>query len=344
VGEGGGRGASQNAAPQPPARPRRHGGDRCGGTRRAARAAGGPYVLGLCSPQLGLLLRRAVRRRLQRWGLICPGRGFEPRLAVAELLLESSQALRCRGLQSIPGGGGDVASFYWERLPILVRGNRLRVADCLRIDLHLQGRMMVSAKLDSKELAPSEALILVWFHVILAGSGESFAQADPMSVAAEHEGISLRRGLLGFGRAWLRLAAAGSSAQGLGGGGHLDSVAGWGAVAELAGHSEFCDLAAKLRPHFLAAFGGCRTPSAATLFASSLLPSLDLSSAASSLGDPLWLDTSSPEFGRMAEVGQIARAALVHDFAQVPLTRRSYIQAVQIDRWLADVMDACIVE
>eukprot|EP00443_Scrippsiella_acuminata_P048686 CAMPEP_0115181808 /NCGR_PEP_ID=MMETSP0270-20121206/7620_1 /TAXON_ID=71861 /ORGANISM="Scrippsiella trochoidea, Strain CCMP3099" /LENGTH=483 /DNA_ID=CAMNT_0002594839 /DNA_START=87 /DNA_END=1538 /DNA_ORIENTATION=+ len=297
-----------------------------------------------------------VRCMLQRWGL-CKVPDFEPRRAVGELLLESMEVLHYRGQRGIPGGG-DIATFCWEQLPMITQNGGLREARRLSIDVHLQGRMMVFATLDGQELKPSEALILVWFNMTLGGYTDLLASADLKAYMSRHVDASVSPSRVAlakvvrnlFGSAdWRSRLTVGftldlgkSVALGLDGG---FTRRRWHAAAELAGHSELCDLVAKLRPLFLAAFSdNGASDGAEALFASMILRSLGHAATERSLSDPMWLDAASREFGCMADMGRLARAACFNDFGQLPLTREAYAQAARIDAWLIGVLDTCVVE
>ena len=73
------------------------------------------------------------------------------------------------------------------------------------------------------------------------------------------------------------------------------------------------------------------------------------------LVDPLWLDVDNPRFGKMAEVGRVAKAGFVSDVPGLyfhkrfkgsghPCYESVYEKAGKINKTLADHMDTCITK
>ena len=73
------------------------------------------------------------------------------------------------------------------------------------------------------------------------------------------------------------------------------------------------------------------------------------------LEDPLWLDVTHPEYGKMAELGRIVKVGFVGDLpgllfhkrykeSKHPFYEKVYAEAVKLNPKLADCMDTCIVK
>ena len=91
------------------------------------------------------------------------------------------------------------------------------------------------------------------------------------------------------------------------------------------------------------------------MFVGTVMHSLDHTRMDWNLEDVLWLDTSHPEYGKMAEMGRIVKVGFVKDLpgllfhkrykgANHPFYDKIYQEAAKINLKLADNMDTCIVK
>merc|ERR1712241_892869 len=88
-------------------------------------------------------------------------------------------------------------------------------------------------------------------------------------------------------------------------------------IHDLAKYSDFVKFVIKLRPMFMSefekyklCFPGCNGES---LFVGTVLHSLDHTLMEINMADPLWLDTTDPKYGLMAELGQVVRVGFIPD-------------------------------
>jgi len=91
------------------------------------------------------------------------------------------------------------------------------------------------------------------------------------------------------------------------------------------------------------------------LFVGTVMHSLEHSHMDWNLEDVLWLDTSNPEYGKMAEMGRIVKVGFVPDLpgllfhkrykgSKHPFYDKIYREAAKINLKLADNMDTCVVK
>ena len=162
-----------------------------------------------------------------------------------------------------------VASFLFLNFPIVDIDGKFKVADYLSVEIDLQSNKMVSCTLDDKSLNASEALILLWYNT---------------TSSAQHVKIHA------YGNRWNM---------------HPN-------ITELMRNSELVGFIIKTRWIFHHEFSKYSHLfpgiNAKGLFAATVLHSLDLTFMEhNDLEDPLWLDVNDPRFGKMAELGRIAR-------------------------------------
>ena len=52
--------------------------------------------------------------------------------------------------------------------PYVDINGKMQIADLLAVDIDLETKKMVKCKMDGENLAPSEALVLLWYNTMLA--------------------------------------------------------------------------------------------------------------------------------------------------------------------------------
>lgn len=126
--------------------------------------------IGLCGMFLwvkGSIVLR-VRAKLYDWGIIKP-KPFDPAEVVGRLCLEGSMAIHYHEMKAttLPDGSTQcIAGFYFPNFPIVTRHSTVEIKDIFAVEIDLETRCMTKAKLDDRELAPDEALILCWFNTV----------------------------------------------------------------------------------------------------------------------------------------------------------------------------------
>ena len=55
-----------------------------------------------------------------------------------------------------------------RRLSLVDSNGKMQIADLLAVDIDLETKKMVKCKMDGENLAPSEALVLLWYNTMLA--------------------------------------------------------------------------------------------------------------------------------------------------------------------------------
>lgn len=101
-----------------------------------------------------------ARKILFKLGLIHPKCDYEA--LVATMCLEQTQAIHYYGRK------GNIAGFYFADFPWVDSNCDAQIADLFAVEIDLETKRFVSAKMDSEILNAEEALILLWYNTIAA--------------------------------------------------------------------------------------------------------------------------------------------------------------------------------
>merc|ERR1739844_117319 len=108
-----------------------------------------------------------IRDYLVRKGLMKPA-PCDYEALCATLLLEQTQAVHYYAKTKKGSKLGNVAGFFFPDFPYVDNDCNYRVADIFAVDIDLDTKRFVKAKLDNEDLTASETLILLWFNTIAA--------------------------------------------------------------------------------------------------------------------------------------------------------------------------------
>lgn len=277
---------------------------------------------------------------------------------------------------------GNVAGFFFADFPYVDNNLDYQVANLFAVDIDLDTKKFVKAKLDDMDLTASDTLILLWFnsfatqHVKLhamanwgTNSHMSLDETNPFlrrnSVVTSiynyfgYTSFSTffdtweKQGLLSKG--WSEKAGFIKCVNH----GVKDGIGQHGNIIDLVPYSRFVSFVVKVRSIFMDQFAKYKHLfpgiDGEALFVGTILHSLDHTLMEWNLPDPLWLDIDNPKFGKMAELGRIVRVGFVQDVPFLYFNRRFkgsdhpfykavYEKAVKIDKGLADMMDTCIIK
>jgi hypothetical protein len=103
---------------------------------------------------------------LYKRGYITP-KPFDAEAVVSNLILESAIAIHYQGKKK-DADGNIIGGFFFPDFPIVTQDGGYTVADLLQVDIDLEKKRMVSAKMDDRELNASEVAILIFFYTISA--------------------------------------------------------------------------------------------------------------------------------------------------------------------------------
>lgn len=320
-----------------------------------------------------------IRHVLHKWGWIEP-KLFDPSLLAAKLILEMSLAVHYVGKRK--EGDKEIGGFFFPDFPIVKPDGSFAVAELLSVELDLTNKRMIWAKLDDRDLTADEAVILLFYYIISANHVKLHSLAnwainmEPEQVKknpfpAQNSLVTTIYNYFGytvfttFFSGWKSMGVLSKDwdHQSL-----LDTfdlgidnnIFMHPHVKEIAQHSNFVDFHVKLRPYFLKEFGkmkrkyfpGCHGEA---LFVGTIMHSLDHCHMDWAIEDPLWLDISHPEFGKMAEMGRVVKVGFVKDLpgllfhkrykgSKHPFYEKIYNKATTINIKLADCMDTCIIK
>jgi len=301
---------------------------------------------------------------------------------VATLCLEQSQAIHYFATTKKGSKLGNIAGFFFSDFPYIDNDMNFRVADLFAVDIDLDTKKFVKAKMDDIDLTVSDTLILLWFNTIAAQHVKLHATAN--WGINQHDSLKkvnpfLRRNSVVtamynyfgysifslFIKSWEKdsLLSEGWNEKGLFlqclNHGIKEGIGQHGNITDLVPYSRFVSFVVKVRAIFIAEFAKHKELfpgiDGEALFVGTILHSLDHTLMEWNLPDALWLDTSNPKFGKMAEMGRIVRAGFVQDIPLVyfekrfkgskhPFYKSVYEKAAKIDKKLADNMDTCIVK
>ena len=318
-----------------------------------------------------------IRKKLVHFGWIKP-KPFEPKEVVGRLCLESTLPIHYYAKTR----DGNIAGFFFSNFPIVNSKGEYEVKDLLAVDIDLKTKTMVKAKLDDDDLTASETITLLWFitfssnHVklhALANWGVNCApeqtKNDPFHARNSlvtviynyfgyHMFSSTLMPIFMFFRVLDHRFAPASMVK-VFDHGINSNIWSHPNIRDLARISEFVGFAVKVRSIFMKEFDIHKKcfpgVHAEALFVGTILHSLDHTLADWNLEDPLWLDTSHPKFGLMAQMGQIVKVGFVKDLPGLffhkqykgsghPFYEAVYEQASKINRVFADNMDTCIIK
>jgi hypothetical protein len=197
----------------------------------------------------------------------------------ATLLLEQSQAIHYYA-RTKPGSAlGNIAGFFFANFPYVNNDCQYRVADLFAVDVDLDTKKFVKAKLDDINLTAKEACILLWFNTIsaqhvklhamanwgvnlddaLADVNPFFRRSSVVTVMYNYFGYTAFNG---YTKTW---AANGLLSKGWAGDhkpllqafnhGIKDNIWQHSQIEELVKYSEFVSFVVKVRSIFMAEFG-----------------------------------------------------------------------------------------
>jgi len=300
---------------------------------------------------------------------------------VATLCLEQSQVIHYSGRTK---DNPDVAVFFFTDFPYVDMNCEYQVASLFTVEINVMTKKMVSAKLDGMDVAPSSAVILLWFNTIAAqhvklhamanwGSNVEPSSSDSTDKFFHRNSIVTtvynyfgytcfhgymeeweRQGLLSVG--WdskdaLRHCFNHGIERGVWQHSNID---------ELMKHSKLVNFVVKTRGIFFSEFRKHRhlfpkNVNDEAMFIGTILHSLDHTLMEWNLEDPLWLDVNDPVYGKMAELGRIVRVGFVPDVPGLYFHKRFkgsghpfydavYEKAAKVNRKFADNMDTCIIK
>jgi len=320
------------------------------------------------------------RKFLKKMGLINPRCDYE-KLA-ATLVLEQTQAIHYYGRLKMDGM--NIAGFFFADFPYVDDNCDFQIANLLGVDIDLDTKRFVKAKLDDEILTAEETVTLLWFNTIAAQHVKLHAMAN--------WGVNLDDSLIGFND-FLRQNSVVTAMYNFFGyssfSGFLKIWAkqgllsdGWAEpkaplikcfnrgiksnvwqhenIQQLANYSRFIKFVTKVRAIFIYEFSLHKESfpgvNGEAMFVGTILHSLDHTMMDWNLKDALYLDTSeNNRFRKMAEIGQVVKVGFVSDVDGLYFHKRFknsghpfydavYKKAAKIDKLLADRMDTCIVK
>ena len=317
---------------------------------------------------LWLMVRQALHRR----GWLSP-KACDPRQVVGRLVLESLQVMHftCEREQS----GNRIATFCWPNFPILQEDGSIKVMELLTVDINLTTKLMTKAMIDCKRLTPNEVIILLYFHTTFVDHVKVHAYANwgvndniPDVFVRRMSAITIVYNYYGY-TVFERLAAlwyfCGFCRHNYC---DLLKVINHGLKEGTVHHSKLHKLlqdsttvnfVMKVRNGFMNTFHNYRDEfygiDGEAMFIGTILHSLDHSLLEWNIEDALWLEIESREYGAMAELCRYVRVGFTSDLpglmfathykdAPHPFYQEVYKHAAQIDKRLADCMEACIVK
>jgi len=301
---------------------------------------------------------------------------------IATLCLEQSQVINYFAKTKKGSEIGNIAGFFFADFPYVDNDCNYRVADLFAVDIDLDTKLFVKAKLDDVVLTASETLILLWFNTISAQHVKLHAMAnwgindhpdvkDVNPFLAQNSLVTTMYNFFGYSmfskflKTWEKqgLLSDGWSEKNsfikCVNHGVRDGVGQHGNIIELAKYSRYVNFSVQVRAIFIDEFARQKHlfpgVHGEAFFVGTVLHSLDHTLMEWNLDDPLWLDVDDKKFGKMAELGRIVRVGFVPDVpflyfnkrfkgSKHPFYKRVYERAAKIDKDLADNMDTCIIK
>lgn len=323
-----------------------------------------------------------IRDYLVRKGLMKPA-PCDYEALCATLLLEQTQAVHYYARTSKDSKLGNIAGFFFANFPYVDNDCNYRVADLFAVDIDLDTKRFVKAKLDEVSINAKETTILLWFNTIAAQHVKLHAMANwgvNLDDALKDVNPFFRQssvvtvmynyfGYTSFNSFMKQWAKQGLVSEEWAGDakplvqefnhGIKDNIWQHTQIDELVKYSDFVTFVVKVRAIFLAEFKKYKAmfPGAngEAMFVGTVLHSLDHTLMDINLKDALWLDVDDPRFGKMAEVGRVVKAGFVSDVPGLyfhkrfkdsghPFYESVYEKAAKINKFMADNMDTCIIK
>jgi hypothetical protein len=313
-----------------------------------------------------------VRKHLAKWNLI-KIKECDYEVLAAKLCLEQASVINYQSQTE-----DRIATFTFAEFPYVDKDCQYQSADIFAVEIDLTTRRFVKAILDDLTLTAKEATILLWFNTIGPQHVKIHAMANwGFNPNADDEFLR-RNGVAtimynyygytrfnDFFQQWSKLGLASQGwadprspfVQSID---HSisENVVNHTHVKDLVNHSRFVKFVVLVRAIFHSEFKKYQHMfpgiDAEAMFVGTVLHSLDHVFSERNMEDPLWLDVEDPLFGKMAEVGRIARVGFTPDVPGVyfekhfkgsghPFYETVYRKAAKIDKELADHMDTCII-
>jgi len=322
----------------------------------------------------------SIRTRLVKLGIL-KVKPCDLAEVVGKLCLEQSQAIHFYAKTKPTSKLGNIAGFFFANFPYVNGDCEYQIADLLAVDIDLDTKKWVKAKLDDRMLNVSETLTLLWFNGVCAqhvklhsmanwgvNVDKSVAGVEPffhrnsiVTTMYNYFGFSRfssyfetweKQGLLSVGwdpDAWVQCVKHGIR----------DNIWQHSQIEQLVKYSRFVNFIVKVREIFLKEFASHKKSfpgvHGEAMFIGTIMHSLDHCFLDWNLEDPLWLDVDHKEFGKMAEIGRIVKAGFVSDVSGLyfnkrfkgsnhPFYKSVYKKAARVDKFLADNMDTCIIK
>merc|ERR1712110_1262525 len=331
------------------------------------------WITGVFWLKVREIFYRVVLRRL---GVRDPASCVDSSKLIGKLLLEGTQLVQFVG--KFRKDNKEVAKFVWTDFPMLDGNGNFKTAKLLTVEIDLEGRCFEKGTLDGEPLAPRDALILVWFHVIFANHVKIHAYANWAANAQDHSFDAFQHRMAVttimynyFGSTVFPRICEHWKKWGVSSDFHniidviekgvSNGVPNHAGIMELVPYSKVVRFMIPVRRHFHNTFEEHKTEfpgiDAESLFIGTIMHSLDHTLMGWNLTDPLYLDTErcDPRFRVMAELGRFVRAGFVEDLpflmfnknysnAPTKFHKRIYSYAAKVDKRLADHMDCCIIK
>lgn len=108
------------------------------------------------------------RKFLARMGLIDPKSHCDYEALAATLCLEQTQAIHFYARTSEESKLGNIAGFFFADFPYVDENCDFQIANLFAVDIDLDTKRFVKARLDDEVLNAKEATILLWYNTIAA--------------------------------------------------------------------------------------------------------------------------------------------------------------------------------
>ena len=118
-----------------------------------------------------------IRQFLWKRGIIKPS-DCDYEALCATLLLEQTQAIHYYAKTDKDSELGNIAGFFFANFPYVDNDCNYQVADLFAVDIDLDTKRFVKAKLDDINLNAKETVILLWFNTIAAQHVKLHAMAN----------------------------------------------------------------------------------------------------------------------------------------------------------------------
>lgn len=301
---------------------------------------------------------------------------------IATFCLEQTQVINYFAKTKKDSELGNIAGFFFADFPYVDNDLNYKVADLFAVDIDLNTKKFVKAKLNDMDLTMSDTFILLWYNTVAAQHVKLHAMANwgaNSHISLEETNPFLRRnsvvtsvynyfGYTSFSTFLDTWESQGLLSKGWSETGALikcfnhgikDGIGQHGNIIDLVPHSRFVNFVVKVRSVFMDQFAKYKDQfpgiDGEAFFVGTILHSLDHTLMEWNLPDPLWLDVDNPRFGKMAEMGRIVRVGFVQDVpflyfnkrfkgSDHPFYKAVYEKAAKIDKELADHMDTCIIK